>query len=66
MQKFALEKSKFFSYVAWSTIIGFSLFVYSLVINLQATAADLRQTTENLELMIQQTNTPPATSTKPR
>jgi len=66
MQKFALEKSKFFPILAWSTVIGFSLFVYSLVINLQATASDLRQTTENLELMIQQANTSPATSTKTR
>jgi hypothetical protein len=33
-----LEKYKVFPYVAWALFIGFSLFVYSLVLELQSTA----------------------------
>jgi len=39
-----LEKYKLFPYIAWAVFIGFSLFVYSLVLELQATAESLATT----------------------
>lgn len=61
MQKFVLEKSKFFPYIAWATLIGFTVFVYSLALNLQASTQNLKTTTEKLEMMLQETV--PASST---
>lgn len=39
-----LEKYPIFPYIAWALFIGFSLFVYSLVLDLQATAESLAGT----------------------
>ncbi len=64
MQKFVLEKSKLFPMVAWGTIICFSVFVFGLVMNLRLVAADLRQSTENLENMAQQKAAPAAALTE--
>lgn len=36
-----LEKYKIFPYVAWTLFIGFTLFVYTLVIQLQETTESL-------------------------
>jgi hypothetical protein len=62
MQKFVLEKSKFFPMMAWGTVVLFSVFVFGLVLNLRLVAADLRQSTENLENMAMQ-NAAPAAAT---
>jgi hypothetical protein len=44
--KRSLEAYKIFPYVAWGLIIGFVLFVYNIVVELQDTTAQLeRQTT---------------------
>lgn len=44
-----LEKYRFFPYVAWAVFIGFALFVYSLVLELQATAESLVTTSASYE-----------------
>lgn len=44
-----LEKYRFFPYVAWAVFIGFALFVYSLVLELQATAEALVTTNASYE-----------------
>ncbi len=54
MQKFVLEKSKFFPMIAWGTIVMFSVFVFGLALNLRLVAADLKQSTENLESISRQ------------
>lgn len=56
MQKIALERAKYFPVLAWGTIIGFSLFVYSLVVNLQTAVADLGQVTSQLESAVNQSD----------
>lgn len=63
MQKFALEKYRIFPYIAWILIAGFSLFVYSLILNLQAVVADLSATTADLEAAIDRIPHETATST---
>lgn len=60
MQKFVLEKSKYFPMVAWGIIACFSVFVFGLVVNLRLTAEDLRLSTENLESIVQQNAAPAA------
>jgi hypothetical protein len=44
-----LEKYKLFPYIAWAVFIGFALFVYSLVLELQATAESLVTTSASYE-----------------
>lgn len=44
-----LEKYKIFPYIAWALFIGFSLFVYSLVMELQATAESLATSSASYE-----------------
>lgn len=39
-----LEKYAIFPYIAWAIFIGFAIFVYSLVMELQATAESLATT----------------------
>lgn len=65
MQKFVLEKSKFFPMIAWGTIVCFSVFVFGLVVNLRLVAEDLRQSTENLETLVQQSDTAQAIDVEP-
>jgi hypothetical protein len=57
MQKFVLEKSKFFPMIAWGTIVCFTVFVFGLTLNLRLVAEDLRLTTENLESIVSQSAT---------
>ncbi len=44
-----LEKYAIFPYVAWVLFIGFVIFVYSLVMDLQATAESLAGTSVSYE-----------------
>lgn len=44
-----LEKYKIFPYVAWALFIGFALFVYSLVLELQETAESLATTSASYQ-----------------
>ena len=60
MQKFVLEKSRVFPYLAWVTVLGFTLFVFNLTLNLQNAVTDLQQSTDELETAIQ--NLPHATT----
>jgi hypothetical protein len=49
-----LEKYKFFPYIAWALCIGFALFVYNLVLDLQATTMALTTTTTSYESLDKQ------------
>jgi hypothetical protein len=40
--KFSLERHRFFPHVAWALIISFAIFVYTLVLDLHATAESLK------------------------
>ena len=42
-----LEKYKIFPYIAWTLIIGFSLFVVSLTMHVKETAENFRYTKHN-------------------
>ncbi len=44
-----LEKYKLFPYIAWILFIGFAMFVYTLVIDLQAAAESLTDTSVSYE-----------------
>jgi hypothetical protein len=52
MSKFALEKYRLFPYVAWGTVIGFSLFVFQLTQNLIQATSDLRNARNDLEALV--------------
>lgn len=62
MQKFTLEKSRVFPYAAWSVILGFTLFVFHLTLNLQAAVTDLQRSTDELEAAV---HAPPHATTTP-
>lgn len=66
MQKYALEKYRIFPYVAWIMIAGFSVFVYTMILNLRAITADLSATTDSLEAAIDKLPHDTATTTKSR
>ena len=51
--------------IAWGTIVCFSVFVFGLVVNLRLVAEDLRQSTENLETLVQQSDTAQAIDVEP-
>jgi len=53
----SLERHKFFPYIAWSLVLGFSLFVYTIVQDLRVATAELSVITERLERNIA---TPPS------
>jgi hypothetical protein len=61
MKKRTLETYRFFPYLAWGTIAGFSLFVYQLTQNLSAVAAEMESANQILETQSKQD---PATITK--
>lgn len=42
-----IEGSKAFPYIAWITLLLFSMFTYSLVLQLQETVKDLEQKTQD-------------------
>ena len=44
----ALESYKIFPYVAWAVTIGFTLFVYNLVVQLSETINQLQESTQYL------------------
>jgi hypothetical protein len=44
LKDLSLERLRVFPYIAWGLVIGFSLFVYSLVINLNEATAELKAT----------------------
>lgn len=54
--KHSLERHPFFPYIAWTLVLGFSLFVYTIVQDLRAVTAELSETATRLEA---QANTPP-------
>lgn len=45
----ALESYKIFPFIAWTLIIGFALFVYSMIMELKASTERLSARTELLE-----------------
>ncbi len=51
--KNTLEGSKFFPYVAWSSVILFALFTYSLVSGIQKSTAYLAERTEENKAAIE-------------
>lgn len=42
-----LEKSRIFPYLAWSLTIGFVIFVYTLILELEAEVTNLQATMES-------------------
>jgi hypothetical protein len=52
-----LEGHKLFPYIAWITVILFSFFTYSLVLDLKASVNALEQKTEQTEMQLQKTKT---------
>ena len=51
-----LEAFKIFPYVAWMLIIFFALFVYKITTELNATAAELEETTSSLQTKLNTKN----------
>jgi len=45
----SLEGHKFFPFVAWTLVIGFALFVYTIVQDLRQTSRELSETASRLE-----------------
>ncbi|MFN3188104.1 MAG: hypothetical protein ACK42D_00960 [Candidatus Paceibacteria bacterium] len=54
--KHSLERHRFFPYIAWTMVIGFSIFVYTIVQDLRKTSRELGETAARLEARV---NTPP-------
>lgn len=50
--KHSLERHKFFPIIAWAVVFGFSLFVYTIVQDLQRTSHELSETTTRLEAQL--------------
>ena len=48
----SLESSKFFPYIAWSVVIGFAIFTYSLTIRMQTELSDIGDGVDRLEQKI--------------
>jgi hypothetical protein len=44
-----LESHKFFPYIAWTIIIGFAFFTYSLTLRMQTDLQDINISIDNLE-----------------
>lgn len=57
MRDMTLEKHRFFPYIAWGIVCGFTFFVYTLIIELQAVTADLGAQTAQTEMQVQQATT---------
>jgi hypothetical protein len=47
-----IESSKFFPYVAWTLVIGFSLFTYSLVVRVNDELTDISESVSRVESKI--------------
>jgi len=54
MSKNSLEKHKFFPYVAWTLVICFSAFVFTIIQDLKHSTASLEKTAANLEMKTRQ------------
>jgi len=50
--KHSLERHPFFPYIAWTVVVGFSLFVYTIVQDLQEISRELGETATRLEANI--------------
>ncbi len=59
-----LESSKFFPYVAWALVIGFSLFTYSLVMRVNDELTDISESVSRVENKIDLIGTRTATQEK--
>lgn len=53
--KHSLERHRFFPFIAWAVVFGFSLFVYTIVQDLRSTSRELSETTTRLEAQLQVT-----------
>jgi hypothetical protein len=50
--KYVLEQHRFFPYVAWTLVIGFVIFTYTLTIQLTQATSSLKDTnTQNLQTL---------------
>lgn len=54
MSRHALEKHKLFPFIAWMLVISFTVFVYSIIIDLKNTTSSLEKTASNLEMKTKQ------------
>ncbi len=61
----SLESSKFFPYVAWTLVISFALFTYSLTMRMQEELSSIGDGVERLEQKINEMETQKNTSTTP-
>lgn len=62
----SLESSKFFPYVAWTVVVLFALFTYSLTMRLQSELSNINNGIDRLEQKINNLETQPrATTTTP-
>jgi hypothetical protein len=50
--KRSLEAYRVFPYIAWGLVIGFSIFVYTIVSNLQTATSQLQHQTDALQQQI--------------
>lgn len=57
----SLEKYKIFPIIAWTTFIGFAIFVYGITLQLREVSENLEQTSSHLQQFAPPV-TPPATS----
>lgn len=48
--RMSLERYKIFPYIAWALVIGFALFVYSIVQDLRAASSELQTAATRLEI----------------
>ena len=51
-----LEKHKFFPYIAWTTVIAFAVFTYSLATNLQTSFDTLDEKARYQEQVLSESN----------
>lgn len=61
--KNSLESSKFFPVVAWSTVICFAFFTYTLTTRLQAELANISDGVERLEQKVNDMGAPQKANT---
>ena len=59
----SLESSKFFPYVAWTTVVLFALFTYSLTMRLQSELSNINNGIDRLEQKIQSLEIQPTPTT---
>ncbi len=47
-----LEGNKFFPYIAWTLVVGFAIFTYSLTTRVQSELTDISDGVERLEMRL--------------